>query len=45
MTLEELHAAARLQQIEDLTDVRWAVLETGGQISFLRREDSPSAAP
>lgn len=32
---EELASQARLQQIGRLADVRWAVLETSGQISFI----------
>jgi uncharacterized membrane protein YcaP (DUF421 family) len=35
ITLEELAAAARQQQIGSIGDVRWAVLETNGRISFL----------
>lgn len=35
ITLEELAAAARVQQIASIADVRWAVLETSGQISFI----------
>jgi uncharacterized membrane protein YcaP (DUF421 family) len=38
LTVGEIEAAARLQQIGDLSEVRWAVLETGGQISFIRRD-------
>ena len=34
MTLEELEAEARQQQIGALDDVRFAVLETNGKISF-----------
>jgi uncharacterized membrane protein YcaP (DUF421 family) len=34
MTVEELEAEARLQQIGSLEDVRFAVLETNGKISF-----------
>ena len=35
-TLEELAAQARLNaQIAHIEDVEWAVLETGGQISFI----------
>jgi uncharacterized membrane protein YcaP (DUF421 family) len=34
MTIEELEAEARLQQISSLHDVRFAVLETNGKISF-----------
>lgn len=37
ITLEELGAQARLVQIRDLAEVRWAVLETNGRISFLTR--------
>ena len=35
ITLEELATEARLQQIESLADIRWAVLETSGKISFI----------
>lgn len=35
ITLEELAAAARQEQIADVGDVRWAVLETNGRISFI----------
>ena len=35
VTLGEVEAEARLQQIESLRAVRWAVLETSGKISFL----------
>jgi uncharacterized membrane protein YcaP (DUF421 family) len=37
ITLEELAAAARRQQIASLADVQWAVLETSGQINFIRK--------
>ena len=37
LTLEELHAAARLQSIRSLDEVEWAVLETGGKISFVKK--------
>ena len=37
ITVDELAAAARLQGIESLDDIRWAVLETGGRLSFLRK--------
>jgi uncharacterized membrane protein YcaP (DUF421 family) len=37
LTQEEVAAAARLQSIESLDRVRWAVLETNGQISFIKR--------
>lgn len=35
VTLEELRAEARMNDIDDLSDVRFAVLETNGRISFL----------
>jgi uncharacterized membrane protein YcaP (DUF421 family) len=37
ITLEELQAAARMQGIAAIADVRWAVLETSGQISFIKK--------
>jgi uncharacterized membrane protein YcaP (DUF421 family) len=39
LTTDELAAAARLQQISSLAEVRWAVLETNGKISFIPRTD------
>jgi uncharacterized membrane protein YcaP (DUF421 family) len=38
LTLDDLEEEARLQQIESLTDVRWAVFENGGSLSFIPRE-------
>jgi uncharacterized membrane protein YcaP (DUF421 family) len=35
ITIEELAAEARLQQYDSLADLRWAVLETSGRISFI----------
>ena len=35
MTVEELRAEARLQSIGSLSDIRYAVLETNGKISFI----------
>jgi uncharacterized membrane protein YcaP (DUF421 family) len=35
LTLDELRAAARQEQIASLDDVQWAVLETSGRISFI----------
>jgi uncharacterized membrane protein YcaP (DUF421 family) len=35
ITLGELQAAARMEGIASIADVRWAVLETSGQISFI----------
>jgi uncharacterized membrane protein YcaP (DUF421 family) len=37
ITLEEVLAEARLQQIASLDEVRWAVLETSGAISFIKK--------
>lgn len=37
ITLDELAAQARLKEIESIKDVRWAVLETSGAISFIPR--------
>jgi uncharacterized membrane protein YcaP (DUF421 family) len=37
LTLEEVAAAARVQQIATLDDVEWAILEGSGQISFVPR--------
>ena len=35
ITMEELAAAARQNQLASLDDVRWGVLETNGSISFI----------
>jgi uncharacterized membrane protein YcaP (DUF421 family) len=35
MTAEEIAGEARLQQIASLDDVQWAVLESGGRVSFI----------
>ena|SRR2546421_3628011 len=40
ITVEELQAEARLQQIGSLEEVSWAILETSGKISFLKRDES-----
>jgi uncharacterized membrane protein YcaP (DUF421 family) len=37
ITREELAAQARLQGIDSLAKIQWAVLETSGQVSFIRR--------
>jgi uncharacterized membrane protein YcaP (DUF421 family) len=39
LTADELHAEARVQQIASLRDVRWAILETDGRISFIPAHD------
>jgi uncharacterized membrane protein YcaP (DUF421 family) len=38
LTREELACQARLSQIDSLDKVRWAVLETSGQISFIPKQ-------
>ena len=38
LTLDELRAAARQEQIASLDDVAWAVLETSGRISFIPKD-------
>jgi uncharacterized membrane protein YcaP (DUF421 family) len=38
LTRHELEEQARLSQIGSLDDVRWAVLETSGQISFIPKQ-------
>jgi uncharacterized membrane protein YcaP (DUF421 family) len=37
LTQEELAMEARLQQIDSLDKVEWAILEKGGQISFIEK--------
>lgn len=38
LTLEEVAAEARLQQIASLEDVAWGIVESGGRISFIPRD-------
>jgi uncharacterized membrane protein YcaP (DUF421 family) len=40
LTLEEVQAEARLAQVGSIEDVRWAILETDGQISFVAKDES-----
>jgi uncharacterized membrane protein YcaP (DUF421 family) len=40
LVVAEIAAEARKQQIESLADVKWAVLETSGQLSFIKKESS-----
>ena len=40
ISLEELAAQARLQQIASMNTVRWAILETNGDISFIQKSAS-----
>jgi uncharacterized membrane protein YcaP (DUF421 family) len=37
MTADELLAEARLQQIASLDEIRWAVLESNGKVSFVKK--------
>jgi uncharacterized membrane protein YcaP (DUF421 family) len=37
LTQEEIAAEARQQQLDSFDDVRWAVLETNGTISFIKK--------
>jgi uncharacterized membrane protein YcaP (DUF421 family) len=39
ITIEEVETEARIQQIGSLEEVRWAVLETDGQISFIKKSE------
>lgn len=46
LTVEELEAEARQQQIASLGQIRWAVLERNGKISFIEAgDDVPSVFP
>jgi uncharacterized membrane protein YcaP (DUF421 family) len=40
VTLEELAAEARRQQLGSIADAQWAVLETSGQITFIPKKAS-----
>jgi uncharacterized membrane protein YcaP (DUF421 family) len=40
VTVEEVTAEARKQEIESLSDVKWAVLETSGQLSFIKKSEA-----
>jgi uncharacterized membrane protein YcaP (DUF421 family) len=37
LSVDEIREAARLQGIGQLNEVKWAVLETNGQITFIKR--------
>jgi uncharacterized membrane protein YcaP (DUF421 family) len=39
LTVGEVASEARLQNISSLKDVEWAVLETSGNISFIKKQD------
>lgn len=38
LSVDEVAAQARLQQIAHLSEIRWAVLETSGDISFITKK-------
>jgi uncharacterized membrane protein YcaP (DUF421 family) len=38
LTIQEIAEEARRQQIAHLDEVRWAVLETNGVISFIKKD-------
>jgi uncharacterized membrane protein YcaP (DUF421 family) len=38
LTRQEIGAEARLNEIASLTEVRWAILETDGRISFVKNQ-------
>jgi uncharacterized membrane protein YcaP (DUF421 family) len=40
VTIEDLLSAARRQNIAKLDDVAWAVMETSGEITFIKKSDS-----
>jgi uncharacterized membrane protein YcaP (DUF421 family) len=40
ISIEELTEEMRLQQIASLDEVQWAVLETNGSMSFIKKTDS-----
>jgi uncharacterized membrane protein YcaP (DUF421 family) len=40
VTVEEVAAEARKQQIASLDEIRWAVLETSGQMTFIKKAGS-----
>jgi uncharacterized membrane protein YcaP (DUF421 family) len=40
VTIEDLTAAARRQSIAKIEDVQWAVMETSGAISFIKKSDA-----
>jgi uncharacterized membrane protein YcaP (DUF421 family) len=43
VTIDDLAAAARQQNIAKIEDVQWAVMETSGAISFIKKPGSESA--
>ncbi len=45
LTRQEIAAAARLQQVSSLDDIEWAIVENGGQISFITKEPPNDRGP
>ena len=39
LTVEEVEAEARISEIPSLKEVRWGILETNGQISFVKKSE------
>jgi len=44
VTVEEIEATARLQNVASLDNVRWAILETNGEISIIPRSSADEQA-
>jgi uncharacterized membrane protein YcaP (DUF421 family) len=40
ITIEEIAAQARFQQIDSIENIRWAILETSGGVSFISKSGS-----
>jgi uncharacterized membrane protein YcaP (DUF421 family) len=40
VTVDDIASAARQQNIAKLDEIQWAVLETNGQLSFIKKSDS-----
>jgi uncharacterized membrane protein YcaP (DUF421 family) len=40
ITIEEIAAQARVQQLDSIKKIRWAILETSGEISFIPKSSS-----
>jgi uncharacterized membrane protein YcaP (DUF421 family) len=40
LTLDDLSEKARLSEIESIDEIKWAVLETNGDISFIKQSSS-----
>jgi uncharacterized membrane protein YcaP (DUF421 family) len=44
LSLDDLAEQARLSDIASVEDVRWAILETNGQISFIKQPSQAQQA-